>query len=144
VASLIGGLIAPGAAAQESPAVSALQTTPEKTDFRETSRYADVMAFVDAIDKASTKIHVTTSGVTNEQRNLPLVVAGAPDATPEAVRRTGKLRVYIQGNIHGGEVEGKESAQMLVRELAQGRHEDWLKTMVLLIAPIYPIVRTRN
>jgi len=64
-------------------------------------------------------------------------VIGAPDATPQAVQRTGKLRVYIQGNIHGGEVEGKESAQMLLRDLAQGKRAEWLQSMVLLVAPIY-------
>ena len=68
---------------------------------------------------------------------MPLAVVGAADASPEAVRRTGKLRVYIQGNIHAGEVEGKESAQMLLRELAEGKHADWLGSMVLLVAPIY-------
>ena len=52
-------------------------------------------------------------------------------------RRPSKLRVYIQGNIHAGEVEGKESAQILLRELAEGKHADWLQSMVLLIAPIY-------
>lgn len=129
------GLLAAGAAAQSG--LAGLQTTPEKTDFRETSRYADVVAFVNAVDKASPKIHLTTFGVTNEKRALPLAVAGAPAASPEAVRKTGKLRVYIQGNIHAGEVEGKESAQMLLRELAAGQHDDWLETMVLLIAPIY-------
>ena len=82
-------------------------------------------------------MHLTTFGVTNEKRALPLAVVGAPAATPQAVRQTGKLRVYIQGNIHGGEVEGKEGAQMLLRDLAAGRHDDWLQSMVLLVAPIY-------
>jgi hypothetical protein len=113
------------------------QTTPERTDFRETSRYDDVIGFINALSKASPKIHTTNFGTTNEGRNLPLVVVGAADASPQAVRQTGKLRVYIQGNIHGGEVEGKESAQILLRELAEGKHQDWLKTMVLLVAPIY-------
>lgn len=127
-----------GAAAQEgSSRIAALQTTPEKTEYRETSRYADVMAFLEALDAASPAVHLTTFGVTNEKRALPLAVVGAPAATPDAVRRTGKLRVYIQANIHAGEVEGKESAQMLLRELAAGRHDDWLKTMVFLVAPIY-------
>ena len=123
----------------QAPAVkvSTIQTTPEKTDFRETSRYADVMAFLEAIDRASPAVHLTSFGTTNEKRALPLAIVGAPDASPEAVKRTGKLRVYIQGNIHAGEVEGKESAQMLLRELAEGKHEDWLKSMVLIIAPIY-------
>jgi hypothetical protein len=114
-----------------------IQTTAEKTDYRETSRYADVVAFLDAVAKASPKVHLTTFGRTTEDRPLPLAVIGAPDATPGAVRATGKLRVYIQANIHGGEVEGKESAQMLIRDLAAGRHDDWLRTFVFLIAPIY-------
>ena len=114
-----------------------IRTVPEKTHYNETSRYADVIAFMVAIDKASDRVHLTTFGMTSERRTLPLAVVGAPEATPEAVRRTGKLRVYVQGNIHGGEVEGKESAQMLLRDLAAGRHDDWLRSMVFLIAPIY-------
>jgi hypothetical protein len=122
---------------RSSADLQSLLTTPERTDFRETSRYADVVAFLESLDRASPAIHLTTFGETHERRPLPLAVAGAPDASPAAVRATGKLRVYIQGNIHGGEVEGKESAQMLLREIAQGRHDDWLKTTVLLVAPIY-------
>jgi hypothetical protein len=115
-----------------------LQTRPERTDFHDTSTYQDVVDFMNEVAKAApNKVFLTTFGETNEKRALPLAVVGAPAATPEAVRGTGKLRVYIQGNIHGGEVEGKESAQMLLRELAQGEHDDWLKTMVFLIAPIY-------
>ena len=111
---------------------------PSARTFNETSHYADVWRLWSAAAKAAPKfIHLTTFGKTFEGRTLPLAVVGAPDATPEAVRRTGKLRVYIQGNIHAGEVEGKESAQMLLRELAEGKHADWLKSMVLLIAPIY-------
>ena len=115
-----------------------MQTRPERTAFNETSTYADVVAFMEAAAKAAPKlIHLTTFGTSSEGRTLPLAVVGAPGASPEAVRRTGKLRVYIQGNIHAGEVEGKESAQMLLRELAEGKHADWLRSMVLLVAPIY-------
>jgi hypothetical protein len=120
-----------------SSAISSILTVPEKTDYRDTSRYEDVMAFLQALAKASPAIKLTTFGTTNEKRALPLAVVGAPDATPAAVRRTGKLRVYIQGNIHGGEVEGKESAQILLRELAEGKHKDWLDAIVFIVAPIY-------
>ena len=112
-------------------------TVPERTAYRDTSTYADVMAFLEAIDRASADVHLTSFGTTTEKRALPLAVIGAPAATADAVRKTGKLRVYIQGNIHGGEVEGKESAQMLLRDLANGGHADWLRSMVFLIAPIY-------
>ena len=117
---------------------AALQTKPESTNFEQTSHFDDVVNFVNELAKASPRtIKLKTFGTTNEGRALPLVVVGADDATPDAVRRTRKLRVYIQGNIHGGEVEGKESAQMLLRDLAAGKHQDWLKQMVLLVAPIY-------
>ena len=118
-------------------AVSAMLTVPERTGYAATSTYADVSAFLDAIARASPRVHVKTFGKTVEGRTLPLAVIGAPDASPDAVRKTGKLRVYIQGNIHGGEVEGKESAQMLIRALAAGAHDAWLDRIVFLIAPIY-------
>ncbi len=131
----------PPSAATPSPAApsaASLQTRPERTAFNETSTYADVVAFMEAAAKAAPKlIHLTTFGTSSEGRTLPLAVVGAAGASPDAVRRTGKLRVYIQGNIHAGEVEGKESAQMLLRELAEGKHADWLRSMVLLVAPIY-------
>jgi hypothetical protein len=122
---------------QAASTITSILTVPEKSGFKETSRYSDVVAFLEALDKASPAVHLTTFGTTSEQRTLPLAVIGAPAATPDAVTQTGKLRVYIQANIHGGEVEGKESAQMLLRDLAGGKHDDWLKSMVFLIAPIY-------
>jgi hypothetical protein len=125
-------------AAQRTFNLSAsIQTTPERTAFRETSRYADVVNFLEALAKARPAVHLTTFGTTVEGRALPLAVIGASEATPDAVRRTGKLRVYIQGNIHGGEVEGKESAQMLLRDLAEDGNAGLLESMVLLVAPIY-------
>src|SRR5688500_17525396 len=122
----------------EAQTLQQLTTVTERTGFKETSRYADVMAFLRAVDAASPRIHLTTFGYTVEGRALPLAVVGdVPNATPEAVKASGKLRVYVQGNIHAGEVEGKESAQNLLRAIARGQHADWMKTMVLLVAPIY-------
>jgi len=117
---------------------SQVMTTAERTNYVETSRYDDVLTFLETIAKGSKVIRNTTFGYTFEGRRLPLVVAGRiADATPQAVRATGKLRVYIQANIHAGEVEGKEATQALLREIAQGKHAQWLDSMVLLVAPIY-------
>jgi hypothetical protein len=117
---------------------SAIQTRAERTAYRETSSYGDVMAFLESVAGASSKIHLTSFGYSNEGRLLPLVVVGELDeAGPEAVRRNGRVRVYVQGNIHAGEVCGKEAAQMLLRRIAQGEHAAWLDSVVLLIAPIY-------
>jgi hypothetical protein len=115
-------------------------TRPEATAFAETSRYDDVRAFMRAAAAASSgvsKIHLTTFGYTYEGRALPLAVAGAPGASADAVLKTGKTRVYVQGNIHAGEVEGKEALLWLLRSIAQGERAGWFKDVVLLIAPIY-------
>ena len=113
-------------------------TRPESTAFRETSRYDDVMAFLRAATRGRRTMHLTQFGYSHEGRALPLVVVGAvADATPEAVRRSGLLRVYVQANIHAGEVEGKEAALQFLRALAAGGHARLLDSLVLLVAPIY-------
>ncbi len=129
--SMSGCLVASAAVAQEP------RTRPERTDWLETSRYEDVVEFIDALE--SPVLHATTFGYTYEGRPLPLVVVGADlaDGGSETVRATGRTRVYVQGNIHAGEVEGKEAMQVLLRRLAAGEHSGWLDSLVLLIAPIY-------
>ncbi len=111
-------------------------TRAERTGFRETSTYADVLTFLDALPPDPRR-HRTTFGTTGEGRALPLVVWGAPDATPEAIRATGKTRVLLFANIHAGEVDGKEAMLILLRDLAAGRHAAWADSLVLMIAPIY-------
>jgi Zinc carboxypeptidase len=112
-------------------------TRPEATSFTETSRYDEVVAFMKAMAAASPRIHLTTYGYTFEGRPLPLAVIGAPGATPEQVLATGKTRIFVQGNIHAGEVEGKEAALWLLRSIAKGERAAWLQHVVLLVNPIY-------
>jgi len=115
-----------------------LRTRAELTDYRETSSYADVVAFARLVAAADRSIHYTSYGYTSEGRPLPLLVVGdVEDPTPESVRASGKTVVYLQGNIHGGEVCGKEALQMLLRDIAGGDHPEWTASMVLLVAPIY-------
>lgn len=116
-----------------------LKTTPESTDYKSTSTYEDVVKFMKAVSASSPIIKYTTYGTTSEGRAMPMVVVGTglTAITPAAVKATGKLRVHIEGNIHAGEVEGKESAQVLLREFAMGMHKDWLQTTVFLITPIF-------
>lgn len=135
-------LLAAGVLAQTSPAgaqdVRGLKTKPELTGYVETSRYADVLAFVQRVADASPVIQLDTMGYTFEGRAIPLAVVGrGVGADPAAVRASGKTVIYIQANIHAGEVEGKEVAQILLRELAAGEHRLWLDSLVLLVAPIY-------
>jgi Zinc carboxypeptidase len=138
--ALAAAAILPIASTEAQSDLRTLRTTPERTAYRETSRYADVVAFLEAVDRASPRVHLTTFGYTWEGRPLPLAVVGdVRDASPEAVRASGKTVVYLQGNIHAGEVEGKEALQELLRSLAAGgtERDRWLDSLVILIAPIF-------
>ena len=120
------------------PDLSALLTRAEATGFIETSSYQDVMDFARALADADDRVHLTSFGITVEGRDMPLLVVGdVADASPEAVRATGKTRIYLQGNIHAGEVPGKEALLMLLRDWIEGEYPDWTESSVLLVAPIY-------
>ena len=113
------------------------KTVAETREYRETSRYVDVMAFIRALQKVDPDLRVETFGTSVEGRALPLVIAGPKGVVnPETARASGKPIVFIFANIHAGEVEGKEAAQMLLRDLVS-THRKLRDELVLLIAPIY-------
>jgi hypothetical protein len=132
------GVPAPLVAQSAVAPAETLRTAPERTNYRETTRYVDVVAWVERLAAESPVIHLDTLGYTLEGRALPLAIVGnLSDGSAEAVRASGRTIVYLQGNIHAGEVEGKESLLMLLREIAGGRHRQLLDSLVLLVAPIY-------
>src|SRR5262245_48939657 len=125
--------------ARQTPSLADLKTTAEATNYKSTSTYDDVVRFMKAVDAASPNVYYVPYGKTYDGREMPMAVVGTglKDGSAASVLASGRLRVHIQGNIHAGEVEGKEAAQVLLRELAQGRHNDWLRSMVFLITPIF-------
>ncbi len=111
---------------------------PELTDFAETSSYEDVMEYARLAHAASPWLHLKTFGYSNEGRPLPLLVAGrVDDAGAESVRAADRPVILLLGNIHAGEVAGKEALLRLLRRIASGEVEPWLSDLVLLIAPVY-------
>lgn len=137
-------LLAQAAASADPAHAQDLRTRAEATDFRETSRYADVVEVVDALVARSEALHRLDFGYTVEGRRLPLVVWD-PRSDPgryesaHAIRRGNldRLRVLVFANIHAGEVAGKEAALILLRDLAAGLHDGWADELVLAVAPIY-------
>jgi hypothetical protein len=118
--------------------LAAQSTRPERTGFRETSSHADVLVFLDSLARATSDTRIATLTTSPEGRRVPWVLAARPvPAGPTDAHRSGKPIVYLQANIHGGEVEGKEVAQMLLRDLTHGRRSPLLDSIVLLVVPIY-------
>ena len=125
----------PAAPAADQPM---LTTRAERTRYEQTTGYGEAVQFMRRATALSDRVHFTTFGDTVEERPLPLVIVGdTTDARPASVTPGDRTRVWLQANIHGGEVCGKEALLMLLRDLASGAHDDWLSSLTLLIAPIY-------
>src|SRR5215210_4704093 len=89
----------------QSPAVPAEWLThAEKTDYRETPRYAQTIEYSKRLDQASPLIKFQGFGKSGEGRELPLLIATEGGTfTPEAARHAGKAVILIQACIHAGE-----------------------------------------
>lgn len=114
------------------------RTRPELTAYRETSRYSDVRKFLDSLESMRLPLAFGSIGKTTEGRDIPYVIASRPAvATPAEAKRLQRPIVYVQGNIHGGEVEGKDALLALVRDLAVSPRPNVLDSIVLIAVPIY-------
>ena len=114
-----------------------LLTTAERTNYQKTSNYQEVMDFISNLEKSSPYARLVSIAKTTEGRDVPLLIIGNPlPASPEELTDDNRIVVYLQGNIHAGEVEGKEATQMLARDLLKDPESDIMKNVVILINPI--------
>lgn len=116
------------------------KTRPERTGWTETSTYADVTAFIDSLRAISPTLHVTRLGQSPSGKDIPMLVLSRPAVrTPAEARSLHRPIVYLQGNIHGGEVEGKEALLSLLRDLSMDGFPNVLDSVVIVAVPIYNI-----
>ena len=114
-------------------------TRAETSNYSETSRHADVIAFIEALRaRGDRRLHVEDFGSTPEGRSLPLLVLSSHGHfTPEAAHASGLPIVLVINGIHAGEVEGKEASLMLVRDILAGHHGNLLEQLTLVVVPLF-------
>lgn len=119
-------------------AQGSLQTTAEKSDFKSTSNYTDVKSFIEKLGKMSNDIRIESIATSAEGRDVPLIIIGKPlPVSPKDLIKDKRIVVYIQADIHAGEVEGKEASLMYVRDLLNEKNPEILKNVVILICPLF-------
>jgi hypothetical protein len=115
------------------------RTRAERTDYAETSSYDDVMQFLAELQRKGAPVRVETIGKSDQGRDIPLVILSRPLVKNAAeARRLNRPVVYLQANIHAGEVEGKEAVLALLRDLSSER-KGLADKLVILATPIYNI-----
>jgi dipeptidyl-peptidase-4 len=115
-----------------------LLTVAEESNYQATSRHAQVVDFCERLAKQCPYVRLGELGTSFEGRKLPLVIlADPPISTPEEAARSNKLVVFAMGNIHAGEVDGKEGLLMLARDIGTSAERPLLKNLILVLAPIF-------
>jgi len=132
-------LLAPAHSDLVAQASQSPQTIPEKTGYAETSRAADVTTFIDKCVGLShgDRLRVAVAGKSPDGRPILVVKVALPDNHNPDNDNDGRVRAIVIGNIHAGEVEGKEAVQELIREFAAGEHSQLLEQCDVWFVPIY-------
>lgn len=114
------------------------QTVAEKSDFKLTSDYKDVIEYIGKLIKSSPYIRTENIATSVEGRAVPLLIIGNPlPQSPKDLVNDKRIVIYIQANIHAGEVEGKEATLMYIRDLLSEKNPEILKNVILLVCPLF-------
>ena len=118
-----------------------LITTGEKTDWNQTGPYSEAVDIAHKLERASRFVKVTEIGTTPQGRPLIAMIVSKDRAfTPEAAARTGKVIVMIQSGIHAGEIEGKDTVLMLIRDMTVSkRYAAWLDHIIFVVIPVFNV-----
>ncbi len=111
-------------------------TIAEKSYYKSTSTSSEVIEFLKTLESKTDimKLDILTS--TLEGRTVPLVYISKPlIATPEQAEKDPRPVVYIQANIHAGEVAGKEALLKLMREICIEDKTNLAEKLILVIVP---------
>ncbi len=118
-----------------------LLTTGEKSDWNLTAPYAEAVEISHKLEKASNQVKVLNIGTTPEGRTMIALVVSKDHAfTPEAAARTNKVVILIQSGIHAGEIEGKDTVLMLVRDMTvTKKYAAWLDKAIFVVIPVFNV-----
>src|SRR5215471_13952509 len=118
-----------------------LLTTGEKTDWNQTAPYAEAVDISHRLERASRFVKVLDIGATPEGRSMiALIVSKDRAFTPDAAAKTNKAIIFIQSGIHSGEIEGKDTVLMLVRDMTvTKKFAAWLDHAIFVIIPVFNV-----
>jgi hypothetical protein len=137
LAALLSASLLPAAAADRG-----LSTVAERSGYRQTGRYDEVIALCDAYQRAWPKaVRCFDFGTTPQGRPMKAMAVSTSGAlTADEARTRGLPVVLAQGGIHAGEIDGKDAGFALVRDLLQGKAgKGLLDRQVLLFVPVFNV-----
>jgi len=113
----------------------------ERSNFLETGRYDEALAYCRRLASASPYARVHVYGKSPEGRDMfALLVSRDREFAPERMRGSKKPLIFVQNGIHSGEIEGKDASLILARDmLVTNKRKDLLDGANFVIVPIYSV-----
>ncbi|MEP6633661.1 MAG: M14 family zinc carboxypeptidase, partial [Luteimonas sp.] len=121
---------------------TSLTTVSERSGFRKTGRYDEVVALCDAFaHRYPDAVRCLDFGVTPEGRAMKALIATRTGAfTPQAAHAKDLPVLLIQGGIHAGEIDGKDAGFLALRQVLNGEAAPGaLDREVLLFVPVFNV-----
>ena len=119
-----------------------LTTMAERSGYRQTGRYDEVIALCDAYQQAYPQaVRCFDFGTSPQGRPMKALAVSTRGAlTPEDARAQNLPVVLAQGGIHAGEIDGKDAGFGLLRDLLRGKAgKGLLDKAVLLFVPVFNV-----
>ncbi|MBC7684166.1 MAG: M14 family metallopeptidase [Bdellovibrionales bacterium] len=135
-------LLALLSAAAPSFAAPVLTTVSERSGFRHTGRYDEVIQLCGQFAMAYPKaVKCIEFGRTPEGRPMKaLVVTRSGAWSAKAAKQRGLPVVLVQGGIHAGEIDGKDAGFLALRELLENKAAPGaLDKQVLIFVPVFNV-----
>jgi hypothetical protein len=113
-----------------------LQSPAELSNWDVTTSSAQVQEYLEVVvPNSGGRIRYETIGYSTYGKPIPLCIVGIPIAPTDPSEVGDRIVVWIHSGVHSGEIEGKEALLIFLREIAQGKHDNFLKDAVLLLCP---------
>lgn len=93
------------------------KTHAERTNYRETPRYAETVGFAKQLAEFSPDVEYKVFGLSSEGRELPLLVLDKKSSSKTSGGTGRKPVILIQAGIHSGESDGKDAGLALLRDI---------------------------
>lgn len=123
------------------PSPEELITLAEQTDFVQTPKAEQAMAYFQKLADYSPMVNLSTFGKSAQGRDLVAVVLdkdGLQD--PAKIRKKGRAIILVESCIHSGEPDGKDATMIFIRDmLVEGKDIELLDNVSFLFIPIFNI-----
>ncbi|MFH2142680.1 MAG: M14 family metallopeptidase [Bacteroidota bacterium] len=113
----------------------------EKSGYTKTATYDEVISFCKKLDAFSDQVYYSNFGTSVQGYVLPLLIIDKDGFTDVSeVRKSGKVVLLVEANIHAGEPEGVDAGFMLVRDIiVNKKYENLLDHVTLLFIPSFNV-----